>query len=376
MKRLIRRLLAAYLFFWARVVLRARRPLIVGITGSVGKTTTTEVVAAALMHPDVRAIVGPVWKTPHNMNNTQGVPLVILGHRDFPASHLQMAAWLVTMPIRALVLATIAAYPKLLVLEFAAGSKGDISRTAALASPTVSIVTAIGPAHLEYFGTMERIAQEKGALVRHTDPAGLVILGGDSRDASALDRLARARVVKVSGRGRALSMNVARVVCDFFGVPATIADRAVAEQPSVPGRLHIVELGYITIIDDSYNANPLSMELGLETLAECATPGRRRVAILGDMKELGGESSRYHADIAAYARSRSDVIVAVGPLAKQYAPDHWFATSTECVEALPGLVAAGDYVLVKGSRSIELERVVNRLKQIARATRSETVAGQ
>jgi UDP-N-acetylmuramoyl-tripeptide--D-alanyl-D-alanine ligase len=300
------------------------------------------------------------------MNNTRGVPLVVLGYGDWPASRTQMVLWLCAMPFRALRLATLAQYPDLLVLEFAAGPKGDIRRTAALARPTVAIVTAIGPAHLEHFGTIERIAYEKGALVRNVPASGLVILGSDNDQASALDRYVSARVLKVPGRGRVLSENIAREVCLFLGVPEAVAARATAEQPAIPGRLHIRDLGHITVIDDAYNANPLSMQLGLDTLAQRGVAAPRRVAILGDMKELGPESRRYHEEIGAYARGRADLIIGVGASASHYQPDHLYSTSADCAGALPDLIRPGDCVLVKGSYSIRLGTVVSALKQLAR----------
>jgi UDP-N-acetylmuramoyl-tripeptide--D-alanyl-D-alanine ligase len=365
MRRLVDRLVYGYLFAFARVVLRARRPLIIGVTGSVGKTTTKEVVAACLQHPDVQPFVGSVGKTSGNMNNRLGVPLVILGYECWPVTLPQLAWWLCAIPARALMLAAVKPYPKILVMEFAAGPKCEIARTAALAPPTIAAVTAIGPAHLEVFGTVERIKHEKGALVRNVPPGGLVILGADNSHASSLEGESRAPVVKVPGRGRELSENIARAVCRYLGVDSAAAERALADKPAVRGRLNVLDLGSITLIDDSFNANPLSMDLGLETLASRSGPGRRRVAVLGDMKELGSDSPMYHREIGSVARARADVIIGVGPLAREYDPDHWFATSSECADAMHDLVRPGDYVLVKGSSSVGLLEVVRRLKQVA-----------
>ena len=355
----------AWLLFWARLVVRVRRPLIVGVTGSVGKTTTKEVIAAALKHPEVQERVGRVVATPRNMNNTRGVPLVVLGYTRSPQSRRETAAWMLGAPLRALALATVKPFPSVLVLEFAAGPKGDIQRTAAAAPPTVAVVTAIGPAHLEQFGTLERVVHEKGALVRAVSPSGLVVLGAASAPVAALERQSAAPVVKIEGRGRALSENAARAVCDFLGIPREVTERALAAAPAVPGRLNVLELGLFTVIDDSYNANPLSMQLGLDTLAGRAGPGTRRVAVLGDMKELGQEATRYHDEIAEYARPCAEVIIGVGPLARHYRPDHWFATSDECAEALPSLIAPGDCLLVKGSNSVGLDKVVRAARRIA-----------
>ena len=364
MKALLERAIEFYLLFWARVVMRRRRPIVVGITGSVGKTTTKEVIAGTLMHPALTPRVGSVWKSTGNMNNTRGVPLSILGYRAWPASRRQLAAWLCAIPFRALALAVSAAYPRVFVIEFAAGPRGDISRTAAAARPTIAVVTAIGPAHLEHFGTIERVMHEKGALVRQVPARGLVVLGADNGNACALERDARAPVVKVPGRGRALAEEAARTVCGFFGVPSAAAEQAIAEQPPVPGRLDILEVGDIVLIDDAYNANPLSMRLGLDTLAERGAGASRRVAILGDMKELGTASPQYHDEIGRYARHRADVVIGVGEAARAYEPDRWFATSRECAQAVDRLVRPGDCVLVKASNSVGLDVVAAQLKRL------------
>ncbi len=363
----IERAIASYLLFWARFVVRSRRPLVIGVTGSVGKTTTKEVIAAALSHRDVRPFVGDVYKTVGNMNNTKGVPLMVLLYPDWAKSRWQMARWLVAAPFRALALATVRPYPKVLVLEFAAGPKGDIRRTAGAATPLISVVTAVGPAHLEGFGTIDRIVEEKSTLVRLVPPEGLVVLGAENAHASGMDRLARGRVVKVPGRGRQLSENAARAICAFLNIPADVTERALAERPVVHGRLHELDLGHFTVIDDSYNANPLSMELGLESLAQRPP---RRVAILGDMKELGPDSARYHQEIGRFARPRCELLVGVGPLAREYNPDEWFATSGECIAALERLVQPGDCVLLKGSHSIRLGEVLHGLKVLARNSKA------
>ena len=366
MKRFLKDVVTSYAFFWARLVMRRRRPFIVGVTGSVGKTTTKEVVAAALMHPEVRPMVEPVWKTPGNMNCNKGFPLAVLGYQGWPRSRWQYLAWLAALPLRSLAFATFVRYPKTLVLEYGAGPDSDVGRTAALAPPTIAVVTAVGPAHLELFGTVARVAHEKGALVRQVPPSGLVILGKDNVIASGMDRYARAKVLKVAGRGRVLSENVARAVCDFVGVPPVVAERAVNDRPVVNGRLDVIDLGYVTVIDDSYNANPMSMQLGLDTLVEQTPAGGRRVAILGQMGELGKEAPSFHREVGEYARMRADVIIGVGALAKHYEPNQWFATSDECADKLTTFIREGDSVFVKGSHSVHLDRVVRRLKRIAR----------
>ena len=355
----------AYFRFWARLVLRARRPRIVGITGSVGKTTTKEVIAATLAHPDARAVIGTVRKSPGNLNSRRAFPLVILGYDDRPGWRGQVLRRMCSVPARALRLATFAAYPDVLVLEYAIGWGGDVAEQAAIAPPTVAVVTAIGPAHLEVFETVERIIEEKSPLVRAVPPSGLVILGQDNSHASAMDRYSRAPVVKVPGRGRTLSENAARAVAAYFGIPAAAVESALGEMRPIDGRLATRELESMTLIDDAYNANPLSMEFGLSVLPELAAPGQRKVAILGDMLELGPDAARYHREIAAHAHRAADVVVGVGTLAAEYQPHHWFATADECSDHLPDFIRRGDCVYLKGSHSMHLDRTASRLQQFA-----------
>lgn len=372
-----RRTVIEYLSFWARIVLRRRKPLIVGITGSVGKTTTTEVVAAVLSHPRATPVVGTVWKTHGNMNDPVVLPLVVMGYEGWPKIDLRGILLLCTLPFRAIALATVRPYPRVLVLEFSISYEGEMRSRARLAQPTIAVVTAVGPAHLERYGTVERVAQEKGDLLVGVPASGLVILGSDNAYASAMDARTRAPVVKVPGRGRELSGGIARAIARYFGIGDDVVDAALEEFAGVGGRLQVLELGAITVVDDAFNANPLSMQLGLDTLAGQAPPGRRRVAILGHMAELGDQAPRYHEEIGSYARERADLTVGVGDLARRYAPDLWFPGSRECADSLHQFIRPGDYVLVKGSHSAHCDAVVAALKKlpVERAARELPVPG-
>jgi UDP-N-acetylmuramoyl-tripeptide--D-alanyl-D-alanine ligase len=162
-----------------------------------------------------------------------------------------------------------------------------------------------------------------------------------------------------------LSQNISREVARHMGVPGDVVEAALREFKSPQGRLTRLDLPGLTVIDDTYNANPLSMKLGLDSLAEIAAAGGRRIAILGGMAELGDDTPRHHEAIAAHARARVDVLVGVGELARHYQPDHWFESTRDCAERIDDLIGAGDCLLLKGSASVRLWDLVPKLREIA-----------
>ena len=368
------RRLESCLMFWARLVVKVHKPFIIGITGTVGKSTTTAMLAAVLSHREAEKIVGTVGSTFGNMNDDVGLPATLLRFDyvlELPYDYLSRMAFLFILPFRALrVMAR--RYPKVMVLECGAGWGGSLHRAVTVAPPDVAIVTTIGAAHLEKFKTLEGVAQEKSVLVRAVPPSGLVILGQGHNYVTQLEQAARAPVVKVSGQGVELSQNIARAVCQHMGVPDEVVSSALRDFKSPERRLNRLELAGMTVIDDTYNANPLSVKLGLDTLAQAAGSAHRRLAILGVMAELGEEGPRYHEEVGAYARSRADILIGVGELAKYYSPDFWFDTSDACAGHVESLVRVDDCLLVKGSASARMGRVVERLREIAEKRQSAT----
>lgn len=172
-----------------------------------------------------------------------------------------------------------------------------------------------------------------------------------------------APVVVAHGEGQELARNIAVIIGRHFGASDEALEDALATVELPEGRLSRTEAGSMTVIDDSYNANPLSMKFGLKSFAEQAAPGRRRVAVLADMLELGSEARRYHEEIGAYAREMADVLVGVGELARHYQPQHWFANADECARGIDRIVAPGDIVFVKGSGGMEMAKVVKQLAE-------------
>jgi UDP-N-acetylmuramoyl-tripeptide--D-alanyl-D-alanine ligase len=238
-----------------------------------------------------------------------------------------------------------------------------------VARPSIGVVTTIGPAHLDRLKTLQGVVHEKSAIVSSVPASGLVVLGSDHDYVTDLEAYAKGQVVKLPGRGADLARSIAQVVALHLGVPKQEIVAALAEVRAVHGRLNELRIGGKTVIDDSHNANPLSMRLGLDRLAEVARPGQRRIAFLGSMGELGDETAHYHQQIGAYAQQKANVVIGVGELARHYSPDHWFRDSDECARQIHGLVGAGDCVLVKGSASVHMDVLIEPLREHDRSHR-------
>ncbi|PTR03533.1 UDP-N-acetylmuramoyl-tripeptide--D-alanyl-D-alanine ligase [Nitrosomonas nitrosa] len=359
------KIIEPYLNFWARLTVKIRKPLVIGITGSVGKSTTAAMISSVLTHPPIEKMIGKVGYTQDNMNDDIGLPATLLRFHNWseiPHNRSAKLLMLCKIPFRALSL-ILGNYPKVLVLEYGAGWSGHMRQLINIVSPDIAIVTTIGPAHLERFKTLEGIAREKSRLVQSASPSGLVILGEDHEFVSFLEAKANAPVIKVSGKGTELSRNITLAVCKHMGIPEEIVSPALENFINLKGRLDVIELTDTTVIDDSYNANPLSVKFGLDMLEKITKPGQRRVAILGTMAELGEESVRLHEEVGQYARERVDLLVGVGELAKWYQPNTWFDNSGECAESINNYLRKGDCVFIKGSASANMGQIVKKLKK-------------
>jgi UDP-N-acetylmuramoyl-tripeptide--D-alanyl-D-alanine ligase len=324
---------------------------VVGITGSTGKTSTKDILAA-LLRPHVRAVAAE-----GGHNNELGLPLTLC--RIEPDTEVVVA-------------------------EMGMRGPGQIAALAALARPDVAIVTGIGPVHLELLGTLARVAEAKAEVLGALPPGGVAILPssapelepfipdgldvrrfGPERIRSFAVRDGRAHVAYDLGeaeftftaRHQATNALAALLACEALGVPWP--DRPV-EVALSPWRTEESELpGGGLLINDAYNANPTSMRAALDHLLERAE-GRRTVAVLGEMAELGADAPGFHAEIGR-AAADVDVVVGVGELARGYGGSAWSATAEEAAPLVRALVRPGDAVLVKGSRAMGLEVVAEAL---------------
>jgi UDP-N-acetylmuramoyl-tripeptide--D-alanyl-D-alanine ligase len=360
----------------------------VAITGSAGKTSTKELTASAL------ARIGRVNKTAGNLNNEYGLPLSIL-KMESDGSH--------------------AADFDYAVLEMGMNHKGEIARLARIAPPEVGVVINVAPVHLEFFSSIEEIADAKAELVLGIKSPGVVVLNGDDdlvrrmKDLRAdlrvitfgIDREANVRArgledaglggtrfsletprgqvdvaLPLAGRHQVYNALAAAAVADLYEAPLDEIVEAFGEAPSPKMRGEVLrfERGF-TLVDDSYNSNPCAFLEMVGTIA--ATGGfKRRIVVAGEMLELGETGAELHRETGRrVAELGVELLIGVRGLARELVDGARQAgmsaqsaifceTPAEAAEIVAGEVQPGDLVLVKGSRGVKTEGVVERMKQL------------
>src|SRR6267378_2869787 len=343
---------------------------VLAITGSNGKTSTKDF-AASVLGRKFR-----VTKTQGNFNNHVGLPRTILE----ATSQDEVAVW-----------------------EIGMNHPGEVAALAKLAAPDVAVLTNIGVAHIEFMGSREAIAAEKGALTEAVDAQGTVILNADDPFTPSIAAGARAKVIltgTTAGTIRASEISQSGSGTDFtilegahrcraqlpvpglhmiqnallavaagrvFGLSLEDCAAGLVAAPLTKARLQIKEIHGVQFIDDSYNANPDSMKAALRTLVELDADGKR-VAVLGEMRELGDESERGHREVGETAAVlKIDHLIAIGNVAATIAEaakqaglenSSTVASTAEAAELLAELAAPGDLVLIKGSRLSRTEQVI------------------
>jgi len=348
---------------------------VIAVTGSNGKTTTKDMCAAIL------AAMGPVLATSGNRNNEIGLPLTLL---DLEERH------------------------RFAVVEAAMRGPGEIAYLSAIARPDVGVITNVAPAHLGRLGSLERIAEAKGELwtalapggravypsdepllaaqAARLDPGALLRFGQGADDAARIERCepkgeASDVVLRIGGEQVAFSLPLPGIHNVRNAAAAALAAWAVGATPAAiaAGLAHVrltehrsrtERVGGRLIYDDCYNANPHSMDAALRA-ATVLAGGGRVIAILGDMKELGDEGPALHAEVGKLAAAAGvAVVIGVGPLSAETAraarssgvpTSHHVQDADEAAAKVAAEARAGDVILVKGSRAMALERVVERL---------------
>jgi len=345
---------------------------VVGITGTSGKTTTKEMLAAIL------ARTGPGLKSAGNFNNLVGVPLTLFGlcpdHR-----------WA--------------------VIEMGMSARGEITRLAQITAPQLGIITNVGAGHLEKLGGISGVARAKGELFIQLPAGGTAIVNADDPQIGQLplangvrrvlfglspEAQVRASAISaadgtvaftlhlpgaeaavqlpVPGRHNVQNALAAAAAAWVLEVPLEDIVAGLAAFKPCPGRMELVELADdVLVIEDSYNANPLSMRAALDALHDLGRPGRR-IAVLGDMLELGQAAGELHFEVGALVAMRADWLFTLGELAREIAAGAaagglaagrivTAATVEELVDRLRAVLRPGDRLLIKGSRGMRMERV-------------------
>jgi UDP-N-acetylmuramoyl-tripeptide--D-alanyl-D-alanine ligase len=351
---------------------------VVAVTGSAGKTTTKEMTAALL------ARRGPVLKTEGNLNNQYGLPLTLL---RLQPEHRHA------------------------VLELGMSAAGELRALSRLARPDVAIITMVAPVHLEFFASVDAIADAKAEILEGLGPGGLAVLNGDDPRVRRVGEAFRARGGKVAWFGKdrayaaaaenwrgtvhgmrfdlrlggrtvevALPLPGPHYMSNFLAAalaahhlglsPEEIADAAVDLKPA-SHRGQVLRLGQqVTVLDDCYNSNPAAVEAAVTAL-DMSAQGRR-LAVLGDMLELGPTGPELHRETGRKVASKLDAMVGVGALGKHFLEGAReagldervltaFADSPSAAAGIAALVQPGDAVLVKGSRGVRMESIVDAL---------------
>ena len=343
---------------------------VVGVSGSVGKTSTKEMLYAVLSQKF------KTHKTQGNLNNELGVPLTLLSMpEDTEAA----------------------------VIEMGISGFGEMTRLAKMAQPTICVLTIIGCCHLENLGDRDGVLKAKTEMFDYAKEGAAFILNGDDDKLSTvkdvrgtkpiffgLDKSNRYYAENIENNGEGgvsctLCFDDTRLDVTIPAIGSYMVSNALAavaagkllglsdEQlkngveayKTVGSRANVINTGKLRIIDDCYNANPTSVKASLDTLKNFEG---RKVAILGDMKELGSNELALHYDTGAYAKEIGiDRVLSVGPLAKELArgaEDVWFESIDALLPELPDLLKDGDTVLVKASHSMHFENIVENLKTL------------
>lgn len=413
MSAFLKKIIIAIITWEARAVLRKYQPKVVAITGSVGKTATKDAVYAVL------AKGHHVRRSEKSFNSEIGIPLTILG---VPNAWSNPLRWLTNIFDGLFLLFSSARYPEWLVLEVGADRPGDIKQVASWLSVDIAVITRLPemPVHVEFFDSPDAVVEEKAQLIKALKPEGTLVLYGDDKKTAALASRFTGRVLRfgfeegeVRGEhvkllfeggssaeagwpvGMELSLKVGDAtapvsVLGSIGSHALLpllAGAAVGHAlgkgmgeivealhnyDAPKGRMRLIPgLKDTLVIDDTYNSSPAAVEAALETLA-LIKPTGRRVAVLGDMAELGRHSISEHRKLGAEVAKVADLLVAVGFRGRGIAEGALdagmsdskilqYEDASRAGDELDDILEAGDCILVKGSQSMRMERVVEEI---------------
>ncbi|HEU0085859.1 MAG TPA: Mur ligase family protein [Candidatus Paceibacterota bacterium] len=405
MRKNVKKSLAMILRAESELVLWKYRPKIIAITGSVGKTSTKDAVYSALKE------IAYVRKSEKSYNSELGLPLTILGLPNgwnsptIWAKNILKGLWLFLWPHK---------YPEWLVLEVGVGKPGDMKTTASWLQTDAVIMTAIGdtPVHIEFYNSRKDLIEEKSGLIDTLRFGGLLVLNADDEAILGMKEKTKNRIVtygfsddvQVQASGENVfydeagkpkgvifrvdegGMSIPVIIEGVFGrnhIYASLATLALASgmkwkmleaaqalknHDVPPGRMRLLDgINGSLIIDDTYNSSPFASEAAIKTLG--GVKAMRKIAVLGDMLELGKHTEEAHKTVGKLSAENSDMLVVVGPRAEKIREGaieagmpiekiFQFSNSVEAGEFLKQNVGAGDLVLLKGSQGMRMERAV------------------
>ena len=409
---MLKSILQYLLKYFSQKIIAKYSPDIVGITGSIGKTSTKEATAAVL------ATKFSIRKSVKNYNNEIGLPLTIIGIEETPGRSI--LGWLkVFNKIRKLIFFRSKNYPEILVLEMGADRPGDIKYLTSLAPCKVGVLTYISHAHTEYFKTLKKIAQEKRQIITHLNKDGFAILNYDNALVMENAHLTKAEVItfgfnegadlrasdiniiyneidwpaglnfKLNYKGNIVPAFLPDAVAEHlipsalaglaiglvFGINLVEGIEAIKKTTPVAGHMRLIPgIKGTMLIDDTYNSSPEPTKSALRTLQKIGTkPNARRFAVLGDMLELGSETENAHREIGFMtAETGVEFLITVGTASKYTAQaareaglsDDQIASFDDSFAAgkfLQQKIAQNDIALIKGSQGMRMEKIVKEL---------------
>lgn len=406
MKTTFKKIIAYILRIESQLVLNKYQPKVIAVTGSVGKTSTKDAIYAVISG------VAFVRKSDKSYNSEIGLPLTILG---IPNGWNNPLVWLKNIFKGFWLWLGPHKYPKWLVLEVGVGKPGDMRRTASWLKTDAVVITAIGetPAHIEFFNSRKNLIEEKSSLIKTLKRNGLLVLNTDDSDVLQMKTKTKNRTVTYGFReGADLLGSGDSIFYDNHNIPTGIVFRVDEEGNSLPvviegvfgrnhvyaslaalalasglkfnmvnaantlknydvspGRMRLLEgVNQSLIIDDSYNSSPFACKAALQTLQEVKSVGRK-IAVLGDMLELGKHTIEAHKNIGTIVKETVDILIVVGPRAKAIKEGALeagmseesiseFLNSSEVAEFMKTFVQKGDLILIKGSQGMRMERIM------------------
>lgn len=353
MKNFLLHLLQKILAILARHALKKSHPDIIGVTGSVGKSSTRESIYQVLKSK----YKNQVKESTGNLNNEIGLPLVILGYDK----NIQWWNWPLVLIIS--VIRTLFSNPieniKILVLEYAADNSGDISYLTSIVKPKVAVITKIANVHTLSFGSLEAVSREKSRLINVLPKDGYAILNKDDPYTEKIKSETKAKIIYFSENKFNTHKEIAKIVGKLYGIDIKESEKVLSNLKPLKGRLNIIDgINHSTIIDDTHNSNPCSCRLAIDYLSK---QKGRRIAVLGDMLELGSVESEEHEKIAQITKENCDLFITVGKRFKDIKSDYWFSDPVSAGEYLLSKIQKNDIILVKGSQGMRMEKVVEKI---------------